>query len=104
VAVTQHVSDGGADNTKRVVKAKNTMCETFHVGQDGLWPRSAVEAFFMTEPEAAGYKQVAYATPDGGTLVGFRMPYHRDQGPLPDGVILISKDFKVEVVRPGKYL
>lgn len=96
VAVTAHVSDGGVDTTRKSIKSKHAVVETFHCGQDALWPVPVFTSFFDMSPQEAGYKELTYPQPNGGSLSGVRLP-HDPKMSLPEGVILISKDFKIEV-------
>ena len=96
MSVTAHLTDGGIDVTKKCVKAGHSMVETFHCGQDALWPEDVFTDFFDMGPQEAGYQVRSYPKPTGDFLV--RVPYDASETPvLPKGVILISKDFKIEV-------
>ena len=46
-------------------------------------------------PEEAGYKEIAYPLPNGDTIQGVRLP-HKAGDDLPEGGVLISKDFKID--------
>ena len=77
------------------------MQETFHLGQDALWPREAFLSEFGLEPEAAGHKVISYPTPTGASISGVRLP-HNAGDKVPPGVIIIDKDFSVEVGMSNK--
>jgi len=100
-SITQHRLDGGADHTKRSVKSRHNMQETFHLGQDALWPREAFLSEFGQEPETAGHKVISYPTPTGTSISGVRLP-HKKGDKVPSGVIIIDKDFSVEVGMSNK--
>jgi len=95
--VTAHTSDGGIDRTRRSVRTKHDLVETFHLGQDLLWPTSTFTSYFEMTPSEAGYQIKAYPLPDGGKLVGVRVPHDPNLKDVPNDVVRISKDFKVEV-------
>ena len=95
VVATQHLLDGGVDRTKRSVKVEHKMQETFHLGSDVLWPRDTFINEFKMPPEEAGYKEIGYHMPNGDTIKGVRLP-HKAGDDLPEGGVLIRKDFKID--------